>query len=324
MKVDSEGLVRLTGPLSRNDRLTGLKIGDRLDVRILERTGPASAIIDLRGNKVHAQFTRPLPARDRIVLVLIDVKSDCLRFSLDDAHSTTKKIDPFFLRHFDFRVAAHEKTQALLRVIRTGVPSLFQLSMLYGGFEKSDRAEMIRRVMRHFAGKDTSRESLMVASALLSGFSEEETAILMRVLSIFGNRDWERKKPADGESDRSNQIDEILTGGMDAHGVIMIPDGESEREIEFIRSGISFAGKIETPNLGIIEFRVTDFNGLDLIFVSDEPTREEITAHMGELVEKLHIIYGKIGIHCLTRGEWSEKVLAFAGMIGDRSFDVIA
>ncbi|HEY1405571.1 MAG TPA: hypothetical protein VF857_03090 [Spirochaetota bacterium] len=322
MKIHSDGSVRLVGPLSRNDRLMQLKPGDQIDVKILERTGKDSAVIDLLGNKVHAHFSSSVPHGDRLTLMLSEIKNEILYFSLRAGADTSRETN--FLAHTIIREKdiSFEKIRTFLLALRAQVPGAFQLSVLLAHGDGMSKSGIIRRLLDEMSKSGYSRDRITITSALLSGLSDDETARMLEILSGSGmmNQDADISN-----ADRMTAFAQLISCGEKCPDfLIRYNDGDADREIEWMRDAGGYAGRIETPHLGVVEFVVRKEDSLSVSIVCDEGVRDSLVSHVDELHSALTAYYPRVSVTCMTRIEWSEKVLAFADKIGNRSFDVIA
>jgi hypothetical protein len=322
--IPNVGSVHLSGPLSRNDQIRDLKPGDRVEVRVLKWTGPDAARIDLKGNIVSARFNTPVPHTDKLQLEMKSIRGYTLQFELKTDSSgniTAGSIAQELL--VGKNPLSADMLRSVLLSIRQGMVSPFQLSLAVMNNRPSDRSGDIRRMIDLLLEKGMSKESVFIASALLSGVSEEAIPDLLRGFAAIVSG---KEQPL-VESGSFQAVDSQpgqLPDNPAWHGLLLWPEGENRYEIECAADGHRFAGRCELPALGNIEFIVRSGSHLEAVIHCEERSLDQVSSRAVELLDRLKIRYPDPSLHILTGFQWREKVLAFAETIGNSSFDVTA
>ncbi len=316
----STGSLRISGPLSRNDRIMRLSPGDTVDVRILERTGKETAVIDLLGNRVHARFTGGVPRDDRLSLVMSDMKNGILEFSLHSTESNKAGLN--FIAHLFLREKelSPEKTRAFIAAMKGRIPGAFSLAMILSGTPVSGNHNDIRGMLDVLRKRGFHGDRLFAAGAMLSGLSDRDTVHLMKLFGSTGFFSAEKMSENTPEGVYIADAESAVTSSADF--LIQWDDEGGNYEAECVKTPEFYAGRIETPRLGLIEFVVRKGSDLSVTVVCDDSIRDIVISRFDELVSSLESHYGKATAVCMARSEWDEKVLAFAEKTGKRALDV--
>jgi hypothetical protein len=329
MKVESGGRITLSGPLSRNDNLKSLAIGDVIEVRVLERLSKDSAVIDLKGNKVLARFSSPLPDTDRFALTLTKVTPDSLQFSLKVSQG-----DSFLKSIIPEGKISPDMLKNLISVLQNGFVGLFDLSQILSGSKNDSSSLTLVRFLRYLLHKGFDPEQIPVASALLHGMDEKEIAAIFNLLEKAGLLEKaENKDKTDisrsfyGEATEPDQDDlrlilETASQRADNTELFFVRDGEL-CSMNFLNLGESFAGRIETPHLGIIDFLIQLSQGCSCtLSCRDSRVRDVLAEKVEDIHNALVRHYGKGSVQLFTAAEIREKVIALTGEIGNHTFNV--
>jgi hypothetical protein len=331
MKVESGGRITLSGPLSRNDQLKSLAIGDVIEVRVLERISRDSAIIDLKGNRVSTRFSSPLPKSDNFALTLTKVTSESLQFSL----KTVQK--DFILKSIlPEGIISLDNLKILIAALHTGSVGLFDFSLIISGAKNDPHALAVGRFLRYLLQKGFDPSGILVASALLRGMDEKD---IVAVYNLLNNAGLLEKR----ENDEKGYVFRCFSGDMlepDHDDLRLILEGASRRsdntELFFVRDGAlcsmnfltfgeSFAGRIETPHLGIVEFLVRLYQGCTCILsCRDSQARDSLAERISDMRDTLVRHYGKGSVQLFTAAEIKEKLIALTGEMGNHTFNVTA
>lgn len=320
MKIVSSGSLQLSGPLSRNDRIRHMSVGDSVSVRILERTGRDSAVIDLLGNKVNARFTAGVPREDRLILVMNEIRNGTLEFSLREdtpVKSGTNLIAQIFLREKEL---TPEKTRAFLTLLKSRTPGVFSLAALFSSGTRIPRTDDVRRVLDMLRKSGFPKEKMFIAGGVLSGLSDGEIGHLVEILNPDGL--LQPKNKAEIAHDRVYIADAASILTEDKDFLVQWEDDEGRSEVECIGTPEFYAGRIETPRLGLVEFVIRKEKDISVTIVCDEKTHVIFSERLMELRDTLERYYADPSIVCLPRSEWDEKVLAFAENAHKRALDV--
>ncbi|HOW83735.1 MAG TPA: hypothetical protein PK573_14325 [Spirochaetota bacterium] len=82
MKIDAVNVIRVSGPGAAADALRKLEVGAELPARVVERRGRSSAVLEIGGGRIRAEFTRGLPAGDSLLLRLDGIKNESYVFKM--------------------------------------------------------------------------------------------------------------------------------------------------------------------------------------------------------------------------------------------------
>lgn len=318
----------LTGPLSRNDRIRALLPGDSVQVKILERLDSHRAIIDLYGNKIEAHFDKGLPRNDSLALTVKVVSAQNLSFVLSEKGSEVK-MD--FLREVLSSIPFNSPGgNSILQSARAGMLSIY--SILFQSAQKNTApvsADSVRRFARYLLDKGVPPERVPFASALMGGVSAKEMELVLlaaRLLSDLQTNTGE--DPTKSERTLTQEDLSLLQnrGKGDNTAFFAIPCNDSLAVIQYACAESSVAGEIDLPSSGHIEFFIRgNSEKCGLILVCEKhQTKDDFVRNLDSLRQSIQTHYRSVDILCVERREWAEKVLAFAGLNGQSSFNVIA
>jgi len=297
-----------------------MSVGDSVSVRILERTGRDSAVIDLLGNRVNARFTAGVPREDRLTLVMNEIRNGTLEFSLRDdtpVKSGTNPIAQIFLRDKEL---SPDKTRAFLSMLKTRTPGLFSLAVLFSSGTHLSRTDDVRRILDMLRKSGFPKEKMFIAGGVLSGLSDGEIGHLVEILNPDGS--LQSKNKADNGPDRVYIADAASIMTEDKDFLVQWEDDEGRSEVECIGTSEFYAGRIETPRLGLVEFVIRKEKDISVTIVCDEKTHVIFNERLMALRDALERCYANPSVICFLRSEWDEKVLAFAENSNKRSLDV--
>jgi hypothetical protein len=328
MKVEPGGRITLSGPLSRNDQLKSLAIGDVVEVRVLERISGDSAVIDLKGNRVSARFSSPMPKSDNFALTLTRVTPESLQFSL----KTVQK-DFVFKSILPEGIISPNNLKTLIDALHKGPVGLFDFSLIISGAKKDPYAFAVGRFLRCLLRNGFDPERIPAASALLRGMDEKDIVSVYNLLEIAGLHEKKendeknlvfRGFSEDGVEPDQDDLRLILEASRktDNTELFFVRDGEL-CSMNFLTLGESFAGRIETPHIGIVEFLIKLNKECSCILsCRDSPVRDSLAERMAEMRDALVRHYGKGSVYLFTAAEFREKMVALTGEIGNHTFNV--
>ena len=103
---------------------------------------------------------------------------------------------------------------------------------------------------------------------------------------------------------------------------IFVRDGEL-CSMNFLTLGQSFAGRIETPHLGVVDFFIQLSHSCSCVLsCRDSLVRDSLAERASDIQEALIRHYGRGSVQVFTASEIREKVVALTGEIGNHTFNV--
>ena len=314
--------VRLEGALSRNDRLRDLKPGETLYVRILQRIDGKNALLDVKGNVIHARFSEPVPDLPGLTLVLKSASAGNLFFEM-------KRVSPspaenYFASFFGAALSREiEKNRIFQRTLKGGEKNLFSVLRLLAGSapERSARFRAIADLLVRGRTPD-----LAGFSSLLSGIGEKD----MRLAALLSGRGGLLKdERPEGSFDGASAAEALRIAAEAAHPshcFVAFDGGEAPLFVDCVKGEGFFACEFSLPSLGMIEgfFRRGDDEGCSVLVSAEAEGYDALHNEASGLLEALNRHYSAASVEVVQRTLLSEKILALAARPADNSFDVTA
>ena len=315
--------VRLDGALSRNPRLRELRPGDVLQAKILQRIDAKSALLDVRGNIIHATFTGPVPELSSVTLVLKNASAGSLQFEMRRGASVP---DSPLAALFGAALSKElEKSRALPRAFKAGEKTLFGVLRFLAGSsaERSKHFRSAADMLRH-AGFSTSLPGI---SSLLSGLSERESSLVSLLFAGIGKKS---ERTSDAEHVDAKSAAEALAFAAEAahprHAFVAFDADGGPLLAECLRGDSFFACSFELPALGLVEavFRGDGLDSCDVLLAADGEGFDALSAELSVLADSLLLISGGNAVELVRRASLCEKILALSERLTDNTFDVTA
>ncbi|MGL4369820.1 MAG: hypothetical protein ACRCUT_09145, partial [Spirochaetota bacterium] len=256
MKISGHGGISLSGPLSRNDRIMSLRTGDIVEVKVLERTGSRSAVLDIRGNRVLASFSAPFPDQPVLNLQVKKASSGQLLFEMKLPENPVSASLSAAMAGAN---PSPEKIRAFVLAARKDGSGLFSLMMALHG-ASSQRAKKIIRHAEKLNEKGFLKEGFHSFTGILAGFDDAKIRFLSEMVRPFrpdssaGESDALPSFPDD--PDAAAIIDEAVSAGKGDAACMIFPDAGQLTSLTAVSGNGYYAGTIESPVLGSVDFLV--------------------------------------------------------------------
>ncbi|HNV46247.1 MAG TPA: hypothetical protein PLE73_06870 [Spirochaetota bacterium] len=128
MRIDRHDAIRIPAGGVRPGQLSRLQAGDLVWGKIVQRSGPRQALLDVAGTRVSAEFTSGVPREGRVLLVLTGHDGNALLFSRVKKDDPRYYRDLFHLTVFDASRIGKKELGGILARLRDGAGGLFELS----------------------------------------------------------------------------------------------------------------------------------------------------------------------------------------------------
>ena len=337
MKIATAGSIPLDGPLSRNSRILSLKPGDTVRVNVLEWTSSTSAMIDIKGNKVHASFSVPVPQSPQLNLILKNITPQSLQFELKGEARPDLKSYISSLTGMEMKSISPEQMRDVIFASRSGTAGIFTVMLRLAGYSDV-RAKNIKKLAGKLNAAGHLSGGFSTVSALLSGMSMEECDQILKMLrflpGIHNGADGRAGSRADEFCNFSCMDDEEhfaeffndMNNAGDASqcGCIVFPVSEGFISVKTVSGSDMYAGLIETPSAGTFEFLLRGSgDNCSAVISCGESAYSMVSAHAGELYEQLSMRYEKISLSVMRSSEIQEKILALSESFLHNSLNVI-
>ena len=336
MKVNFPITIRLSEKHSAAKFLKGLKAGAEVPVKIVERLGRHDAILDIRGNRIRADFFKGVPGNDRLLLKFEGVKENSFIFKIVDTTSRAGFIDKII----EFSVFGQNDLEKntlfnLNNYLAKNITSIFDLNvyLLKKEFKnnKFDLARLLNLLMKNAGSKEAVSDFSNFLSILKTGSHG-----LAEFIQVILEKDSQRKKGFPGKGFVENlekivnQID-ILMDSDEKYDIIryllglLLDRGERKgyvlEEIYYLDNDeykpLRFLGKedswiffLELSGLGKIDILLKKFkDGVNIsIFVEDNIASDALNDSISDLKLRIGEIYKNFEIDIFNRNTVIDRI----------------
>lgn len=342
VRIERGDTIRIAPEKARQGTFGRLQTGDIVPGRIIERTGPRQALIDIGGGRVTAEFTGGVPREGRVMLMLSGRDGPTLLFS------RIRKDDPRFYRDL-FRMTAFDPARigrreltGILAGLRRGASGLFDLSSVIARALAGKRAaDMPRGGLSHALSAlgvgDAERPAL---SFLLASVRSRHLPLGVALFTALGG-DRNAKlidslvsaETAEGASALLKPIEDALAKDEDAprrfaelaRGILPgagdegdVIEGEfafdenGPRSLRYVAGGAGCALSFELSRLGRLEVLVREHGDAIrcVIVCENDDARAELAGRAGELVGTLSgSRKGEPVVDIYKRSDIAEKII---------------
>lgn len=188
MKIEKEHAVKISARTAAFEVLKNIKKGGAVTARIVERTGPRGAVLEIAGHRMRADFLKGVPLENRFTLVLADRSDRTLVFRIKEREAGGQAAGMFDYTLYKAGDIDRAGLARLSRYIGDGVPGLFALNSflmkLAGEKEKKDFS--ITGFLNRLLRKGIKREDLLLLSYLFTGGRGGTRGILASLVTAMG------------------------------------------------------------------------------------------------------------------------------------------
>ncbi len=312
MKIDPGNVIRIALRSGSGGFSGKIDVGAEVPVRVIERQGRTSALLDMGGRHVRAEFTGGVPVNNSLVLRLARVLNDLFIFSIARAASRRGFFDGLLeyslLKHHE---AAMVSPAEIGRIMGSRREALFTLqAMLMNAAEGHSRAEKARLLARIFSfDLSVSVRSELAWMMAVKGLGGVLAYFLSGLLTGDRQRRWGKDAPAIAgdialELDAALEAEEpssreetlrflvaFLSGGADdsGQGVVPLWGDEGYLPVQYISRGDVVVLSVELSAAGTVDIMARrEKGGLTArVFCASEEFLSEMRMSLAELLETL-------------------------------------
>lgn len=326
MKIDQLNTIRISGAPGQHDSLREMKTGSELPVRILERTGPREAVLDIAGRRVHAEFLKGVPQAESILLKLDGIKDNSFIFKMVNPPGKEEALRRM-LEHTIFSASDIPKNAlySLTSLFSKHPPGIFELNALILGSltrmgKKEDRPDrLLNMLLKRGAGMDAVSGLAYLRNGMIPHFG----SLLSLLGQDTGMQGWTEATPErindlldriltavtgntpDGERDDliRRLIDYLTFPRKDSRdfqeGELAYPHDSEFRPFRYIGKEDSWIFSIEFTALGRIDLlaKKTDKSYSLSIFCAEAATQDALNETLNDLKKKIASVHPNIYIN---------------------------
>lgn len=321
MNVAASGTISVSGPLSRNFEIKKLVPGDVVEVKVLKMLGDRSAVVDLKGNKVQLDFTSPPQKAGSFILELVSSKNDRLTFRMKNSVNEYSDIQKYL--QLSPKDASPSTIREILKQMQAGVPGMFSLNLMLSGAKGETRGRDILPLLKYLMAKGMSSAELSYASAVLSGFKDEQASLIEEIVGKYEENDSSENQETG--TDDSTDIKNFPPPDNEKHEKTVFYTYENSlKRIDFFVHGNYFSGRVELPHVGLVEFFLRIDEKPDIMIVCGDECLGDMLSGIQDLSSALTREYPGSKVRVLPVSSVRKKVLAFVKSMTERSFDARA
>jgi hypothetical protein len=295
--------------------------GDTVEVRVLKMIGEKSAIVDLKGNRVQLDFNAPPPDTGRFILELLASKNGRLTFALKNGGSDFSDIRNFIpVQPGDISAAV---SREIMRSLQSGLPGLYSLNVILSGGKGESKGRDILPILRYLIAKGLPAAEIPYVSAALSGCPSDQCGKLGEILGDYDSD----SSGDDAVEEKTGDIplSDLPEPGERSFEKNLFYDSEhSLKRVDFFIRGNYFSGRIELPNLGIVEFFLHVDEKPDIMIVCSDEAIGVMSSGIQTLSDAIARGYPGATVWLMPASSVRKKVLAFIGNLKEKSFDARA
>ena len=194
MKVHASNSIRISGRAGTVDFLRKLSPGATVAVKVTERLGPQTAILDIQGRRIRAEFLRGVPGNNRLMLKLEDASNSTYTFKII---SSTDRQD-FLSRLLEYSVLTikdvlRDNIMDIGSFVQKGPDTIFSLhAYLLDVTDWKRRHDSLMKLFTRFYSLGASVEVLRDLSLMIAG-NGTGGALLCYILEIFSGYNKQKR-----------------------------------------------------------------------------------------------------------------------------------
>jgi hypothetical protein len=345
MKVVNSGIISLKGPLARNKAIRNIRVGDMLYVKIIERTGIRAALLDIKGNKVHAEFRTDIPTGTNLVLLLEGKMDETLMFKLVSCSPEEASFNSLFdYSVFDEQNLSKTDMMAMHKILQKGISDIFSLSKImlqvYSVHYKKKNAVM-QRIFDKMSQCMSGTQQAVLFPLLFSINDPEEIALLYSIFLLFNPQ--KDKSREEGDFFPSGMTHALQDESIDEFLSLLHPDDMSEmlmilfntqrnnvvwgnftyapddaiRSIQYIRNNNAAVFSVIFSVVGSVDIVARKSDYCDITIYMDNVEALSLFDKNKDLLhEKIaHNIHQRVVLNILNRQTCLEKIIAINNSI---------
>jgi len=333
MKVGPSDIIRISGKSAVFSLLHSLKPGSEQNAKIIDRPGGNTAVIEIAGKRVRAEFLKGVPGSNSIVLKLDERSGNTLFFKII---SPTGR-EGFIEKLSEFLVMEKHDISAkilpgLSRFLSGNIPGIFELNRFFLGDRYRQSGHSLTDLLNGLLKAGMSKEDLLFLSGLISMKSIDPNPVLAVLNWIGRGKDTaqkfsEREKLKDdidavlrevmGNNDKSIEIIiEIMLDSSRENSTIHyaeIPyfDSGNFQCVQCIYGVESLIFFLDLSGLGVIELLIR-LTGKDIyvsIFSGNDTVVDELNAKKDELSDALGRYYSGAVVTVFKMKQVMDKIV---------------
>lgn len=337
MKVKNTGSISLSGALSRNNSLKFLKVGDTVQVEVKEKIDLHSAVLNLKGNIVKAEFQCEIPQGKNLELLLEGKAHEKLLFRLLNLPSKESSYNIFFENSFfnEDEFSSNQLTMLNHYLYKEKINDIFSLTEILNFIKfkrNKERSQKLEKIIKKIVLNKLPYNQVAIINLLFSENPEVEISIYNLFL-LFTNNHVEELNYQDiydefmnekfdniSKNLSSDEIQEVLsllintkeetTGFLS--GEIYVADEDTLKNVKYSLKENSVLLNFELVNLGKIE--VLLLNEIDItvkIFCEKEQAIDEFEDKKNILVSNLKEKFNKnVSVNIIRLQGVLQKIIA--------------